>query len=152
MQTGFKQNDDRQMLEAFFGTVPSIPSTIVEATDHVDIARAVSGCDVVMAERLHCLVIASILGRPAVALSYDPKVDELVEQLGLADRCVDVNAPFDPNALAAMVDAAVTDRAESERLVDVAEGLRAEATPSFAQVRAWIDRHGASRSWHELSV
>lgn len=152
MQTGFKRDDDREMLEAFFASVPSVPSTIVEADDHLDIAHAVVGCDVVAAERLHCLVIATILGRPAVALSYDPKVDELIEQLGLGNRSVDVNSRFDPAALAAMVDAAASDEAEGDRLTGVADAMRGQAAPYFAQVREWIDRHGAVRSWHDLAA
>lgn len=150
MQTGFKRDDDREMLEAFFASIPEITSTIVAADDHLDIASAIAGCDVVVAERLHCLVIATILGRPAVALSYDPKVDELIDQLGLNDRSVDVNAPFDPNTLAAMVGAAVVDDLESDRLLQLADGMRREAAPHFAQVRDWIDGHGACRSWHDL--
>ena len=152
MQTGFKRDDDREMLEAFFASVPSVPSTIVEADDHLDIAHAVAACDVVVAERLHCLVIASILGRPAVALSYDPKVDELIAQLGLEGRSVDVNTGFEPEDLAAMVHAASSGKAEGERLARVADDLRSQAAPSFAQVREWIDRHGAATSWHDLAA
>ena len=152
MQTGFKRDDDREMLEAFFASLPAVPSTIVEATDHHDIARAVAACDVVVAERLHCLVIAAILGRPAVALSYDPKVDELIAQLGLDRRSVDVNTEFDPNDLASMIEAALADTGESERLARVADTMRGAAAPAFALVRTWIDRRGAGRTWHDLAA
>lgn len=152
MQTGFKNDDDREMLEAFFASVPHVASTIVETDDHLDIAQAVAGCDVVVSERLHCLVIAAILGRPAVALSYDPKVDELIEQLGIESRSVSVNGEIDPAQLARMIDTTIADDAEGDRLARVAQRLHGEAAPYFAAVRRWIDRRGTVRRWSDLTA
>jgi len=40
--------------------------------------------DVVLGMRLHALIDAAILGKPIVGLSYDPKIDRFLEQLGQA--------------------------------------------------------------------
>ena len=53
-------------------------------------------CDIVFGMRLHALIFAATAGVPAVALSYDPKIDEIVRQLGLGQFSLDakdVTAP-----------------------------------------------------------
>lgn len=40
--------------------------------------------DVVLGMRLHALIDAAVMGKPLVGLSYDPKVDRFLEQLGQA--------------------------------------------------------------------
>jgi len=42
-----------------------------------------AGCDLLIGMRLHALVFAALAGVPPVGISYDPKVDGLMEQLGL---------------------------------------------------------------------
>lgn len=44
----------------------------------------VASCRILIGMRLHALVFAALAAVPPVAISYDPKVDGLVEQLGLA--------------------------------------------------------------------
>ena len=43
----------------------------------------IAGCDLLIVMRLHALVFAALAGAPLVAISYDPKVDGLMEQLGM---------------------------------------------------------------------
>ncbi len=48
-----------------------------------ELLALVARCDLVIAMRLHALIFAAICGVPPVGISYDPKVDALMEQLGL---------------------------------------------------------------------
>jgi polysaccharide pyruvyl transferase CsaB len=57
---------------------------------------ALGECDLVLGMRLHALLFAANAGVPAVAVSYDPKVDEFIKRLGVEGFSVkvkDVTAP-----------------------------------------------------------
>jgi len=66
---------------ATVGNGPAIPEHIFSA---------LSECDVVLGMRLHALIFAACSGVPAVALSYDPKIDQIVERLGLEKYSLNV--------------------------------------------------------------
>ncbi len=94
MQKGFKQHDDAEILDAFAARVPAIPMHRHEIRTHADAARLIESCDLVVSERLHAIVIASILGVPSYVLAYDVKVRELAGMLGLEPWTTDINQPF----------------------------------------------------------
>ncbi len=141
MQSTFKEHHDLQVLEEFLSRVPDIVSVVHRPEDHAEVGRIIADCDVLVAERLHALVIAATLGRASVALMYDVKVRELVEQLSLNDRAVDINRPFDPTSLADVIlDTMENAIGEGGRLAHRATGLRAEASDYFGDVRGWLRR------------
>ena len=115
-------------------------------------ATIITGCDLVVSERFHAIVVAAILGRPTVGLLYDVKVAELADQLGIDDRSVDINAPFDPAALADTIVATValgTD--EGVRLGPQADTYRAELIDHFGDVRRWLADPAGHRTWSTIT-
>lgn len=66
----------------------------------------VGGMDLVFSVRFHGLVFAALAGKPAVALTYDPKVRHLAEALGVPWFVPEA----DPSRLRAALDAAWTER------------------------------------------
>ncbi|HEY8449788.1 MAG TPA: polysaccharide pyruvyl transferase family protein, partial [Bacillota bacterium] len=48
-----------------------------------DVATLIARCDLIVGMRLHALILAALLRRPLAGISYDPKVDEFLSQLGL---------------------------------------------------------------------
>jgi polysaccharide pyruvyl transferase WcaK-like protein len=148
MQSAFKAHDDASVLGEFLAARPTWNPVLHDAVDHRDIAALLSTCDVVVSERLHAIVMAAVLGRPTIGLLYDVKVAELATQLGIDDRSVDINAPFDPTLLAASIIAlAEAGNDEGARIRRRAEAHRRELDEHFRQVRAWLDDPAGFRRW-----
>jgi len=100
MQAGFKPNTDLEVLESFCKQIgDDIKIVLHKPATPLEIGQIISDCDIVVAERLHSLVIASILQKPFVALIYDIKVQQLIEFLHMGHYAVDINQPFDPTVL-----------------------------------------------------
>jgi hypothetical protein len=148
MQSEFKEHDDATVLRGFLAGHPEWNAVLHDTADHHDIATIISGCDVVVSERFHAIVIAAILGRPTVGLLYDVKVAELADQLGIRDRSIDINEPFDPAALAdTIVDTAALGADEGMRLRLGADARRIELDDHFGNVRRWLDDPAGNRTW-----
>ncbi len=63
--------------------MPSATQVVAGEMSARDLLAVIGGCELVIAMRLHALLFAAICGVPPVAISYDPKVDGLMGQLGL---------------------------------------------------------------------
>lgn len=139
MQTGFKAHDDAEVLAEFAGRIPAIPVVRHDLRTPGDVATVIRDCDIVLSERLHAIVLASILGVPSFALIYDQKVAALAAMLQMQRWSVDINAPFDADALAELLGELVRDRAAvADRVELVTAELRARARADFDRARRWV--------------
>lgn len=140
MQIGFKDHDDVEVLDALAGRLASVPFVRHEPRTHVDAARLIRDSDVLVSERLHAIVMASLLGVPSFVLAYDVKVRELAKTLGLTEWTVDINEPFDTSALAdGLVDLIERRHAVGAAVVARSAELRTAARESFARARGWAE-------------
>jgi polysaccharide pyruvyl transferase WcaK-like protein len=55
------------------------------AFDPETIEASIAGCDVVIGQRLHSVILAFAYGVPALSLSYQPKCLDFLESVGFAD-------------------------------------------------------------------
>jgi polysaccharide pyruvyl transferase WcaK-like protein len=100
-----------------------------------------AGCDLVIGMRLHALIFGALAGVPLVGISYDPKVDGLMEQLGLA-AATSVER-LDDSALSRSIVEAWQRRGEMARpLADRAERLRAMALRNVELALSALPRQG----------
>lgn len=67
-----------------------------------ELLRALARTHLVLASRLHSLLLAAVLHRPVVALSPAPKVQRLMIDLGLGDRCLPIFGATRGSLLAAV--------------------------------------------------
>ena len=97
---------------------------------------AIGSARLVIGMRLHALVLAAAAGVPAIAVSYDPKVDAFATRMGQA-VVGHVGAPIEPSAVvAAAREAMASDPAPyGERVAELRGQLRRAATGSLAALR-----------------
>jgi polysaccharide pyruvyl transferase WcaK-like protein len=63
-----------------------------------DLFRQIDSTDIVVASRFHNLIIALILAKPVIGISYDQKIDSLMADMGLPEYCLDI-ADFEMSGL-----------------------------------------------------
>ena len=127
MQSKFKANDDLSVLKEFARRIPDIPFVAHDPQTAQEAGHILSSVEVVLAERLHTLVISSILGRPFFGLVYDVKVQELVDYLGMTEHSLDINQPFQAGDLAGGLRQVLKDReAIRTHLLRTSKDLRAQ--------------------------
>ncbi|MFZ5878767.1 MAG: polysaccharide pyruvyl transferase family protein [Chloroflexota bacterium] len=141
MQSKFKANDDLSVLKQFQARIPDLPFILHDPQSAQEAAQVMAGCDLVLAERLHTLVIASILGKPFFGLVYDVKVKELIASLGMSEHSLDINQPFDTQALADGIRRVAREsQTLGARLLERSAALRGELTAYFDELKSRILR------------
>jgi polysaccharide pyruvyl transferase WcaK-like protein len=55
-----------------------------------DVMQQIAQVNLVVASRLHGVLLSHVLGKPVLGISYDQKVDALLRELGQQNYCVDI--------------------------------------------------------------
>jgi polysaccharide pyruvyl transferase WcaK-like protein len=107
MQFAVASNNDSSALEELatmlHGTEPNLRFKIVEPHSVKELATIIDSFDIFVAERLHALILAIIIGVPIMALEYDIKVTGIMKDLELNKYGVDINTSFDEGRVAAIL-------------------------------------------------
>lgn len=139
MQSKFKANDDLSVLKEFSKRIPELKMVFHDPQTAQDVAAIIEGCDVVLAERLHTLVISSVQGKPFFGLIYDVKVRELIDYLGMLDHSLDINHPFSAQTLTDGIQQVVNDSDKIHaHLIERSTLLRKELTAYFDDLRSKV--------------
>lgn len=134
MQTKFNPQNDLEVLRTFREQIPGLKVILHEPKTAQDIAAILGACDIVVAERLHALVLASILQKPFVALIYDVKVEELTKFLQMESLAIDINKPFAAADLAGNITKAV------EQKQDIVTNLTTQVSQAAEQLHHYFNR------------
>jgi polysaccharide pyruvyl transferase WcaK-like protein len=79
-----------------------------------DLLNVLANVDVVIASRLHAVILSYACRLPVVAVSYDPKVDQLVELFNQQDACLPIES-LEGDRLLATFDQVCTGREKISR-------------------------------------
>ncbi len=107
---------DRTVCEAVVAKLrdAGVDARLSDASGEEEILSEIRTSRAVFAMRLHALIFATAAGVPAVAVSYDPKIDAVMAYLGLSENVLALNASKE-RAEEVLV-RALTDEAAKERL------------------------------------
>ena len=105
---------DRVVMQEVWAAAGSPSSAVLARTETVaELFAALARVDVVVASRLHGVILAQMAGCPVVALSYDWKVAQHMGDIGQSAYCLDIDA-FDAASLDAAL-AAIEARGDQVR-------------------------------------
>ena len=97
---------------------------VAEATEDLPhLLRQLSQCDLVLSSRLHGVILSYAQHIPVLSLSYDPKIDSVMEQFAQSAYCLDIEA------------------ADSIELIERFDELLAALQRERAQIAATATRH-----------
>ena len=121
---------------------PERASVLPSGGDPSALGAILGRCDLVLGMRLHAIILGATVGVPAVALSYDPKVELAMRQLG-AERFVVPLADVEARAVAARMEQALAEGASGRRDLGERVGRLAERARSNAVAAIDLLEHGA---------
>lgn len=103
MQYSVDNNNDATELKMLGNMLlaknPRIDYDVLQPRSIEDIGSAIDAADIIVAERLHALILSIIAGTPIVALEYDVKVKAIIKDLGLSNYSLDINEEFMPTSI-----------------------------------------------------
>jgi len=107
-----------------------------------DLVDALANVHVLVASRLHAILLAYVVGTPAVGLSYDRKVDALMSDFEQSAFRLDIRT-FTPEGVRDLVTRLVRERSDAvPRISAHASRAREAVDAQYARVLALADRKG----------
>lgn len=135
MQSATATNDDLKTLNEFQADIirsdPSIVFTVHETRSISEMASIIKACDVVIAERLHALITATIINTPTVSLAYNPKVLAIMHDIGLGNYCVNINEKFKAQSILNAMDQCLSNKTLHSKLDILYKSQYAKAQQDF---------------------
>jgi polysaccharide pyruvyl transferase CsaB len=104
-----------------------------------EILALIGSCDLTIGMRLHSMILSARVGVPPVALSYDPKVERVMIELGIGGSTLDMSNLTSAALADACSKALATTGPEREAIAGAVERLRDRATYNDDRLAAMID-------------
>ncbi|MDD4409349.1 MAG: polysaccharide pyruvyl transferase family protein [Candidatus Pacebacteria bacterium] len=135
--------DDYETLSLFRdkikNEIPDINFEILVLRSAVDVARVINVVDLVIAERLHCSILSTIIHTPFIALEYDIKVKSYLSEINLEKSGFDISFDFNSeNVLKRIEDISSNYSKERDYLKNISAKKKNKVDSYFAKIRKMI--------------
>lgn len=125
---------------------PLINFSLTKPDNYKELVELINGVDIVVAERLHSLITATILHKPFVALSYDDKVEGYITDLGVEMPVIDISKPVSARDIENSIAQVIKDRDHySQGLMEVAKEKSNQAIEFFNQLHTQLKTQESSK-------
>lgn len=136
MQSGVSTNDDmaalKELKARLLKKAPAIVFEISKPSSPRELAKTIDASDIFVGERLHGLILSTVLGVPIVALEYDIKVTGVVNDLCPDISGIDINGPFKKESIYKAIKAIADNYSQASADIRQAhKTAHAESTRSF---------------------
>ncbi|MDH3251984.1 MAG: polysaccharide pyruvyl transferase family protein, partial [Ignavibacteria bacterium] len=131
--------DLTNLLTQEYGISPD--SLICSQVETVEaLLREISSTDIIVASRFHGVLLAHVLGKPVVALSYHPKIDHIMKNIGHEKYCLDIRS-FTADALQSAFVNLEQNLTEAQRQVSLVEAsYREQLSQQYERIIELIGR------------
>jgi len=127
-------------------------STVAAIAGWQDFVAAVSGVDCVIASRLHSAILSYLVTRPVIAVSFDPKVNWLLEDFDCQEALLDIH-DFTAGAVLSTLDQlAAAQPGVSRRLAEAVSRAYAMHALQFDRLVALTNRSNRARALPAVSA
>lgn len=123
-----------------------------EAATASELNEMLRSVDFVVASRLHGLLLSFLAGKPSIAISYDRKVQTLMEDMGQAEYCMDIHTFSRNNLLAAFLTLETNADSIPPKLRRIRDGYRELLEEQYKQVARYFVHASAGPNQAQLPV
>ncbi|MBR5152441.1 MAG: polysaccharide pyruvyl transferase CsaB [Clostridia bacterium] len=121
-----QQNKDMATAEAVLASMKEPGYLLRDAASPSQLMGIVGGAELILGMRLHILIYAAKMGTPVIGLTYDPKVESIMQYIG--QTLIEPVAHINPLTLCRKVDTVMSTKETIEQeLETVAQGAREKA-------------------------
>ena len=121
---------------------PSANIEIREATTVPEYLALAAEADVVVASRMHGLLLALLAGTPVVGISYTRKVRQVLQDVGCESSCIDLGDVTASSLMALVKKAIDLPLADRQRLEQTKSSMRSELAREYDEIAVLVSTGG----------
>jgi polysaccharide pyruvyl transferase WcaK-like protein len=114
------------------GLVEVLPGPPEQTTE--GLMQRISGVDLIIASRLHGIILSQLIGIPALAISYDRKVDVHMNDVKQNEYCVNIDSVDLATLIATFNKLKTSRQQQSEQLLRIVEIYRRQLEAQYDQL------------------
>lgn len=132
-------SEDLPLAEEFQAALGGHRAAVAPAASWREALKVYEHCEAVIAMRLHALIFAALMGVPPLGISYDPKVDRFLDQIGLESLAPSSALPPGDSLSELIISAYEHRRPTREKVGAAIDELRRRAEANFEVAAALVE-------------
>jgi polysaccharide pyruvyl transferase WcaK-like protein len=143
LQMGYNKNDDTKVLRAFLQNIEQkigAKTTMLSPKTPEETVRIISSVDLLIAERLHAAILATIVRKPFLSLMYDIKVQSYIQDIGYESFSVNMIDQLDGKEIHSKFFSLIAERKYAQTILEAA--YKKNRTRAVKDIKRLKHRYG----------